>query len=269
VAGGPGLSHAYFHPFFSILKDSFQLIYFDAFGCGKSGRDDSTKAYSMAGDVEIIEGLRKTLKLDKIILLGHSYGGFVAQLYALKYGSAVKHLILCNTIASGKDMQLALNNLNFEFRQQFPERWEEVMKLRKKGFLSSSPDHQQAFNIPGTLHNFYNPDNRLKMPVAEPDLYNPDLWYAIAGKDADFVVTNELRRFDVKEKLKSQAMPVLFLAGRFDRNVSPSLTTQYKRLMPKAEFIMLEQSGHFPFLEEPEKTMSIIRRFLSDVGTIR
>jgi len=264
VAGGPGLSHAYFHPYFSTLKDSFQIIYFDAFGCGRSGRDDSTKTYSMAADVEHIEMLRKALKLEQISLLGHSYGGFVAQLYALRYGSSVSRLILCNTIASGTDMQLVLNSLNFEFKQQFPERWQEVMKLRRKGLLSSSPLLQQAYDLPGFLYNFYNPDNRMKMPITEPDLYNPDLWYVIAGKDADFIVGSELKRFNVKEKLKSLKMPVLVLAGRFDRNVRPALTMQYKTLIPKAKFIMLERSGHFPFLEETEATMMHIRRFLSD-----
>ncbi len=98
----------------------------------------------MANDVEVLEGLRKALKLNKINLLGHSYGGFVAQLYAVKYGENLNHLILCNTIPSGKDMQLAMNSMNLEFKNQFPERWDKLMKLRKSGVLSSSPEHQQA-----------------------------------------------------------------------------------------------------------------------------
>src|SRR5687768_10101902 len=54
IAGGPGFSHTYFHPFFSGLADSYRVIYFDAFGCGKSARAQSPSAYSMALDVETI-----------------------------------------------------------------------------------------------------------------------------------------------------------------------------------------------------------------------
>lgn len=266
IAGGPGLSHAYFHPYFTALADSFRIIYFDAFGSGKSERDNLKKSYSMAQDVEDIEALRKKLNLEKMNLLGHSYGGFVAQLYALNYPNSLNSVILCNTLASGKDMQNATNSLNNEIKSQFPERWEKIKKSRAKGFLSSSPEHQAAFDIPGTLHNFYNPENAKKMPRTEPNLYNPDLWYAMAGKDADFIISDELTRFNVEAKLKNLTIPVLVIAGRFDRNVRPMITVKYKKLIPQAEFVMMEKSGHFPFLEETSETMKILRKFLSNAS---
>src|SRR5271155_1774375 len=61
IAGGPGDSHAVFHPFFSRLADSRRVVYFDAFGVGKSSRARSKKEYSFARDVEDLEGLRKAL----------------------------------------------------------------------------------------------------------------------------------------------------------------------------------------------------------------
>ena len=64
ITGGPGFSHAYFHPFFSALASSNRIIYFDAFGTGKSERAKTAKEYSLTQDVEDIESLRKTLKLD-------------------------------------------------------------------------------------------------------------------------------------------------------------------------------------------------------------
>ena len=64
ITGGPGFSHAYFHPFFSALASSNRIIYFDAFGTGKSERAKTAKEYSLAQDVEDIESLREALKLD-------------------------------------------------------------------------------------------------------------------------------------------------------------------------------------------------------------
>ena len=101
-AGGPGASHSYFHPYFSALADSFRLIYFDAFGRGKSDRAQSPKEYTFDRDVKDIEGLRTVMGLGRIILLGHSYGGMVAQAYALKYPSSIRKLILSNTLYSAE-----------------------------------------------------------------------------------------------------------------------------------------------------------------------
>jgi proline iminopeptidase len=56
---------------------------------------------------------------------------------------------------------------------------------------------------------------------------------------------------------------MLILAGRFDRMVPPKVTVQYKNLFPQAEFIMFEKSGHFPFIEENEKTLTALRKFLA------
>lgn len=263
IAGGPGFSHAYFHPFFSTLASSNRIIYFDAYGTGKSERAKSAKEYSLGQDVEDVESLRKALKLDKITVLGHSYGGFVAQLYAVKYPNSVKRLILANTFPSGDTSQFLQDNLNNQVRNQLPEVWAKVEQIRAKGFLSSSKEHQEVYSIPPTFSYFYNPENARLLPITEPDLYNSDLWYAMAGEDADFIVKGELLTFDVRQPLKNMRIPILILAGRFDRTVPPKITVQYKNLAPQVEFIMFEKSGHFPFIEENEKMSAVLRAFLT------
>ena len=90
ISGGPGDSHDVFHLFFSRLAGQRRVIYFDAFGVGKSGRAKSRKEYTFARDVEDLEGLRKALGLSKINILGQSYGGMVAQAYALKFPETVR-----------------------------------------------------------------------------------------------------------------------------------------------------------------------------------
>jgi proline iminopeptidase len=263
IAGGPGFSHAYFHPFLSGLADSFRVIYFDAYGTGKSDRAKSKKEYSLAAAVEDLEALRKSLKLEKINVLGHSYGGFVAQIYAVKYPNSVKRLIPANTFASGEESQTLQDSFNDEVRNQLPEVWDKIQQLRAKGFLSGSKEHQDAYAVPPTFSYFYNPENARRIPMSEPNLYNPDLWYAMGGDDADFVVKGELARFDVRKELKQLKMPVLILAGRFDRMVPPRITVNYKTMLPQAEFVMFEKSGHFPFIEETDKTLSVLRGFLN------
>jgi proline iminopeptidase len=56
---------------------------------------------------------------------------------------------------------------------------------------------------------------------------------------------------------------MLILAGRFDRVSVPRYALEFKRYAPQAQFVMLESSGHFPFIEEPDQTESVLRDFLS------
>jgi proline iminopeptidase len=98
IAGGPGMAHDAFHPYFSALANSHRVIYFDAFGRGKSDRAKSPAEYSFNRDVEDVEGLRQALGLGKVMVLGHSYGGMVAQAYALKYPNSISKLVLVEAL---------------------------------------------------------------------------------------------------------------------------------------------------------------------------
>jgi proline iminopeptidase len=146
IAGGPGMSHSYFQPYFSALADSYRVIYFDAFGRGKSDRAKSPDEYTFQRDVEDIEGIRKALNLEKINVLGHSYGGMVAQAYTLKYPDSVKKLILANTFFSAEMWQAANDNCNYEIRNQCPELWGKIQELRAQGLHSSAKEHQEVSN---------------------------------------------------------------------------------------------------------------------------
>jgi pimeloyl-ACP methyl ester carboxylesterase len=94
INGGPGGTHHGFHPYFSRLKDSARIIYYDQRGTGKSSTDATGKTYTIKQAVEDLEYLRKTLKIGKWCVLGWSYGGLLAQCYALTYPEHVIGLIL-------------------------------------------------------------------------------------------------------------------------------------------------------------------------------
>lgn len=94
INGGPGGTHHFFHPYFSQLKDHAQIIYYDQRGTGKSSAGDTGKTYTIKQAVEDLESLRKALKLEKWVVLGSSYGGLLAQYYALTYPDRVAGLIL-------------------------------------------------------------------------------------------------------------------------------------------------------------------------------
>ncbi|MCW3127103.1 MAG: alpha/beta fold hydrolase [Bacteroidetes bacterium] len=264
ISGGPGGSHLGMHSF-DTLADACKLIYFDAYGRGRSDQARDPKEYTLARDIEDIEGIRIALKLDKLSILGHSYGGLVAQGYALKYPEHVSKLILVSTFHSFVMWQENDDNTNREIQENYPEVWDTLMILRDQGIISSDPIHQAIYSrVPYGFLYAYNPDYfRKGLDPGYPNKFNPTVYYQMVGKDGDFIVGSDIATFDFRKELKNLTMPVLILAGRYDRVAVPKLQVQYKRFCPQANFVMFERSGHNPQKEEPAKFHDIVKEFIS------
>jgi len=263
VSGGPGGAHTGLRRFDTLARNNM-LIYFDAFGRGKSDTAKDVKEYSLERDIEDLEGLRQALKLEKINLLGHSYGGLVVQGYALKYPQRVSHLVLANTFHSNVMWQANDDNSNHEIRINYPEVWDELMALREKGYVASDKECQEVYGrVPYGFLYAYNPDkfaSRGSKPY--PNNFNSKLYYQLVGADGDFIVGNDIGTFDYRRRLKELKMPVLIYGGRYDRVAVPYMMVKYKQYCPQARFEMFEKSGHNPQVEEPGKLFPLLEQFL-------
>jgi len=263
IPGGPGNSHTYFHPWFSELAKNYRVIYLDAFGRGKSNRAEDPAEYTFERDVEDIELLRQTLKFNKWNVFGHSYGGMVAQAYALKYPESVNKVILSNSFYSGEMWQTNNNSCNYELKNQLPEVWEKVKKLRDKGFVSSSPEHQEAYALPSSLLYYYDGTNASK-ERRDSLIINTEVYYTLVGFDGDFIIGGDVSKLDFRQDLQNLNMPVLIIEGRYDRVAIPKWSVKFKEYAPQAEFVMFEKSGHAPYIEETEKFFNLLNKFLSN-----
>ena len=259
ISGGPGISHDYFHPYFSSLANSYRVVYFDALGRGKSDRAKSLQEYTLSRDVDDLEGLRKALGLGRINLLGHSYGGVVAQAYAVRFPESLQRLILVDTFFSAEMWQANNDNSNRELQNQFPEMWEKIQNVRAQGYSSCSKESQAVSDVPPSFPLFYDTSNFDKVIAGSQ---NNDVYCAMTGEDGDFLIAGDLGNFDFRRDLKKVSVPMLILSGRYDRIAFPRWTIQYKRYAPQAKFVMLEKSGHFPFVEQTDETVGLLRDFL-------
>ncbi len=265
IPGGPGSSHVGYRIMDSLTVNSnIQVVYFDAFGRGKSDTAKNVKEYSLERDIEDLEGLRKVMGLDKISLYGHSYGSLVAQGYALKYGQHTRHLIIANGFHSFLMWQENDDNSNHEIKTNYPEVWDTLMKVREQGMVSSDALHQEIYGrVPYGFLYSYNPTNfirRRSQPY--PNSFNTALYYQMVGRDGDFIVGNDIGNFDFRKDLKKLTMPVLIIAGRYDRVAVPWMQVKYKEYCPQAQFVMFEKSGHNPQVEEQPATFKLVRDFL-------
>lgn len=92
--------------------------------------------------------------------------------------------------------------------------------------------------------------------------WNDDVYAQIIGRDGDFEVSGSMMDTDFRKDLKNVKAPTLIAAGRYDGVSTPEFNIQYKIFMPQATFIMFENSGHNPYLEEPEKFYKVFEDFM-------
>lgn len=262
LAGGPANSHLIFHPNFSAIAAQFQLIYLDYFGRGRSDGPPSLADVTFRGDVEDVANVIKALGFDQISIYGFSYGGMIAQALALSYPQLVKKLVLANSLHSPQMWQRNHENINRELANQFPELWQQILTLRAQGYRSSEPKMQELFRMHSPLVRFYNPDNRNKI-LSEPGSRNEQLYFTFVGDDIEFFIGGEVAKLpDFRPHLKELTMPLLVIAGRYDRALYPLYQQEFKQYAPQAEFVILEKSGSFAHIEEPQTLFSLLQRFL-------
>lgn len=267
VAGGPGGSHASFHPWFSRLAASHTVIYFDNLGRGRSDRLADPKRYTVERDADDIEALRRALGFDKITVLGHSYGGMPALAYALKYPSHTDHLILSDTILGAKGFQENIDSCNFNARTRFPEVWDKLMALRRKGVKTGVDAYEALYGDATDDLYWYRPENAAKMYHSsdKADRLNFDVYRAMVGDDPEWTVGGTMKGYDPRPGMKNLTVPTLICVGRFDRVSLPLIAQEIKNALPpqSARLVVFEHSGHRPWVEETDHYFQTVNDFLN------
>jgi len=263
LPGGPGNSHDYMQGNFGQYYKTNKVIFFDWLGRGESDNARDVSEYSVEADVEMIEKLRKHLKLNKISLVGHSYGTVPAQAYAIKYLDQVSNMILINGFHSGAMWQANCDSYNHYAKTHFPERWVKVDSLRALGYVSTDKPLQEVYGAFPTKYIYYH-DTSLKqnVPKNKHRGWANDVYAQIIGPDGDFDVSGSMIHQDYRRQLKDIKAKTLIIAGRYDGVSTPEFAVQYKTYMPQARFEMFENSAHNPYLEEPEKFYILFEEFL-------
>jgi proline iminopeptidase len=265
IPGGPGGSHDVFHPWLLPLSRRFRVITYDGYGRGRSAKAASPREYSFQRDVEEVEALRQALGIERWAVFGHSYGGFVAEAHAVAHPQRVQRLVLSNAMIRGADWQRANERYNVRLAVTFPELWAKVEALRAAGVKEGDPRLQAAYGdrFAEQFALFLFWDHRLAARIVFDDsTFNQALYLAICGDDCDFQIGPAMLAVDFRTTLPRLGSPLLVLAGRADGIVAPDLSLEFLRAVPGARRVVFEQSGHLPFVEEPERYLRVLEEFL-------
>ena len=267
VHGGPGASHDYFLPYLLPLARQNRLIFIDERGSGRSEKLDDPTGYTVENMADDVEAVRRELGLGKISLLGHSYGGVLAQAYALKYQQNLTHLILASTFPSTS----AMNQVFVKMKQNMaPDVRDHINKLEAQGLFGQgkpwehsryTADYMTAAWGDGYFPYLYqrHPDPNYD-PVAE-GVTSWDLYREMWGSHGEFVIDGNLKSVEYLDKLPTIKVPTLIIAGDHDE-CDPSLSRQMNQQIAGSKLVILPQSGHMTFVDQPIQFTKAVEEFL-------
>ena len=246
--GGPVVDHTCFRPWLDRLGDVLRLVYYDHRGNGRSSRPppESITLAQLAGDAD---ALRAHLGLERVAVLGHSFGGIVALAYALRYPERVSHLILVGTVAAfdhWDEIRAALR------RNQPP-----ADALAAWG-TAPTDDAMMAENARATAPLCFS---RYDPALAE-QLFADTVFSAAAGRRGSHLIQD----YDVTARLAEIAAPTLVLVGRDDFIAPPSQAERIQRGIVGAELVVFEDCGHHPYAARPDAFEAAVRAWLGRVG---
>lgn len=251
INGGPGGTHHDFHPHFGQAAEFATVVYYDQRGCGQSDYAKG-KGYTIDQAVDDLDKLREALKLERLVVLGWSYGGVLAQSYTVKYPERVAGLVLVGSSTDG--LRLALKPTHqFDFLSEI-----ERKKIAKIHGNQSLPLAQAVFNAhlngDWKRQGFYRPTRE---ELARGALYgwkHDPLFRSSIGWD--------LSRIDLVGLFQDCPIPVLLMEGKYDLTWGADKPEKLAACFPGSRLVTFERAAHAPFADDPDNFFSALRDFM-------
>jgi proline iminopeptidase len=268
VHGGPGASHDYFLPYLLPLARHNRLVFIDERGSGRSQKLEDPSGYTIENMVEDVDAVRRELGLGKISLLGHSYGGALAQAYTLKYQKNLTHLILASTWSS----TVALNELFVQMKDKMsPELRDRINKMEAEGLFGHGLDYQKnrytnEYMIAAWGEGYFpylygnHPDPNYD-PIAAGNM-SWDLYRVMWGSHGEYVVDGNLKSVEYTDRLAGIQVPTLILVGDHDE-CDPSLSEAMHAKIAGSKMIVLPKSGHNTFVDQTTMFIDAVNNFVN------
>lgn len=260
LQGGPGFSHYYMRAIADSLGNN-KTILIDYQGTGYSNyRNIDSTWVSNDQIIADIEMVRKHLEINKWTLIGHSYGGMFALLYATKHPDNTEKIITISNVGTNQEFQNhytdnILSRISPENRRRLAEiqsgkikpnneipGWNEAEVLFLQGYFYNPENIQKLINTipPDALKKFNNAD------------FHGAYWNNKANRDID--ITNEVLALNI---------PIRMIEAWQDPNYD-GRQLLLNALLKDSKIKFINQSGHFQWIEQPTVFFNILNGFLND-----
>jgi pimeloyl-ACP methyl ester carboxylesterase len=277
--GGPGsLALPLYMQYNADLENYFTVIYWDQRGSGKSYSphippESMTLNQFIADTHELTKWLKKTFSKDKIILIGHSWGGLLGMHVIAKYPEDYQAFVAVSPVSDGPQSE----QLSYEFTLNTAQQKQDtaaiamlkrigppVNGLYREGLSALRQQRGLVQKYGGAFHQ--------NIQATSSQIFARSKEYSIL----DYLKINKIVRLsyplaqavwpvmDLKNQIPAVKIPVYFCLGRYDYNCPSTLVADYYKLLqaPHKELIWFNESAHAPCLEEPQKFNTLMKEKL-------
>lgn len=258
--GGPGVPHDYLEPLEDLATTGRRVIFYDQLGCGNSDQPHDPSMWRVGLFVEELGAVRTALGLDRVHILGQSWGGMLAMEYTLTKPRGIASLIVSNSPASIKQWVDEADRL----RSELPASVQETLRQHEAAGTTHAPAYMEAMLVFYHRHVCrLNPWPDAVNRAFEKLVANPEVYQTMNGP-SEFFVTGVLKDWDIRDRLPEIRVPTLVLSGRYDE-ATPAVAETVHRGIPGSRWVLLEESSHMPFWEERGRYVEGVAEFLADV----
>jgi L-proline amide hydrolase len=256
--GGPGACHDYLWSLAAMAEAGRRVIFYDQLGCGLSHINESKPdMWTVDLYCEEIDAVRQALGLERVHILGQSWGGMLAMEYLIRQPRGVASATIASSPASMIQWVAEANRL----REQLPPEVNALLLKHEAAGTTSSPEYQSA------MLEFYN--RHVCRVVPNPDYVqrtfaklteHPEVYHTMNGP-SEFHVTGTLKHWDVTGQLPKINVPTLVTSGRHDE-ATPLIARTVHEGIRGSEWVLFEHSSHMAHVEEAEPYMRVLDGFL-------
>lgn len=267
IPGGPGNTQQSFHPFFGRAAEFAWVIYYDPRGTGDSDWAPGPDGYSAEQAVEDLDGLRAALGIDRWVVLGWSFGGLLAQRYALRYPRRVAGLVLVSTSVP-MDADVGESDGR---RYMSPAERETILAVYRDGVRTVVPVHSDELDLAGTRRLVYGA--YLNGEWKRQFFFRPSFermaqvarWEWVHDRDYTTRVASSGFARDLTGAFREWTTPTLIVEGKRDPEWGPAKPRVLREQFPRAEVVVLDGASHHSFAERPARFFGLLERFISGV----
>lgn len=238
--GGPGLDHTYLMPQMGKLGKQARMIFYDQRACGLSGHIVDSGMMRLDTFIADMEAIRQHLGLEKMSLLGHSFGGFLAMAYASRYPDRISHLILMNSMPPTYTLWQQGNDALFNHIT--PEQHQEITAVQQSDayMLGEAKGYEDLFRVMYKLQ-FDNPALIDSLNITlQPDFETTSQTFNTMMPD--------MINYDFTQKLQRLKAPTLVIYGDQEAGADGAIRA-FKTINPAWEVVKIAHCGHFPYIE--------------------
>lgn len=255
--GGPGVPHDYLENLAALASPRQPVVFYDQLGCGRSDCPDDPGRWRLPRFVTEVDYVRRALRLDRVVLLGQSWGGMLAIEYALTQPGGLVGLVLANSTASAPLWGAEAHRL----RADLPPDVQAALARHETAGTTDSAEYKAAMDVFYVRHVIRvqpMPDfvRRSFDRIGQP--------YGVMWGPSEFHLTGNLADWDRTSRLAEIGVSTLLISGEHDES-TPAINRALQRGIPSARWVLMKGCSHLAHVEAPERYLRTVQDFLDSL----